>query len=79
LYIFRIMNMYMLFFDDALASGRARSGPLRIGFSPAMPVIHTLGSTMLENLPVAESIKKLESREKKRIKTWQRKIAGERG
>ena len=71
--------MYMLFFDDALASGRARSGPLRIGFSPAMPVIHTLGSTMLENLPVAESIKKLESREKKRIKAWQRKIAGERG
>jgi hypothetical protein len=71
--------MYMLFFDNALASGQARSGPLRIGFSPAMPVIHKLGGTMLENLPVAESIKKLESREKKRIKAGQRKISGEQG
>ena len=31
--------------------------------------IHELGGTMPENLPVAESIKKVESREKKRLKT----------
>jgi len=30
--------------------------------------IHELGGTMSENLPVAESIKKVESREKKRLK-----------
>ena len=30
--------------------------------------IHELGGTMPENLPVAESIKKVESREKKRLK-----------
>jgi len=30
--------------------------------------IHELGGTMPENLPVAENIKKVESREKKRIK-----------
>src|ERR1035441_9937150 len=39
--------------------------------------IHHLGGTMPENLPVAESIKKLESREKKRLKAEQRKITGE--
>jgi len=39
--------------------------------------IHELGGTMPEKLPVAESIKKVESREKKRIKTDQRKITGE--
>ena len=39
--------------------------------------IHELGGTMPENLPVAESIKKVESREKKRIKAEQKKIAGE--
>jgi DNA-damage-inducible protein D len=39
--------------------------------------IHELGGTMPENLPVAESIKKLESREKKRLKAEQRKITGE--
>ncbi len=36
--------------------------------------IHELGGTMPENLPVAESIKKVESREKKRIKTGQKNI-----
>lgn len=35
--------------------------------------IHELGGTMPENLPVAESIKKVESREKKRLKAEQRK------
>ena len=30
--------------------------------------IHELGGTMPDNLPVAESIKKVESREKKRLK-----------
>lgn len=30
--------------------------------------IHELGGTMPENLPVAESIKKVESQEKKRLK-----------
>jgi DNA-damage-inducible protein D len=39
--------------------------------------IHELGGTMPENLPVAESIKKVESREKKRLKAEQRKIAGQ--
>ncbi len=34
--------------------------------------IHELGGTMPENLPVAESIKKVESREKKRIKAAQK-------
>jgi DNA-damage-inducible protein D len=33
--------------------------------------IHELGGTMPENLPVAESIKKVESREKKRLKAGQ--------
>jgi len=35
--------------------------------------IHELGGTMPENLPVAESIKKVESREKKRLKAEQKK------
>jgi DNA-damage-inducible protein D len=35
--------------------------------------IHELGGTMPENLPAAESIKKVESREKKRLKAEQRK------
>jgi DNA-damage-inducible protein D len=35
--------------------------------------IHELGGTMPENLPVAESIKKVESREKKRPKAGQKK------
>jgi DNA-damage-inducible protein D len=35
--------------------------------------IHELGGTMPENLPVAESIKKVESREKKRLKAAQQK------
>ena len=35
--------------------------------------IHELGGTMPENLPVAESIKQVESREKKRLKTVQNK------
>lgn len=39
--------------------------------------IHELGGTMPENLPVAESIKKVESREKKRLKAAQKKITGE--
>jgi len=34
--------------------------------------IHELGGTMPENLPVAESIKKVESREKKRLKAAQK-------
>ena len=37
--------------------------------------IHELGGTMPENLPVAESIKKVENREKKRLKTEQKKLA----
>ena len=41
--------------------------------------IHELGGTMPENLPVAESIKQVESREKKRLKAEQKKIAGEQG
>jgi DNA-damage-inducible protein D len=36
--------------------------------------IHELGGTMPENLPVAESIKKVESREKKRLKAEQKKL-----
>jgi DNA-damage-inducible protein D len=36
--------------------------------------IHELGGTMPENLPVAESIKKVESREKKRLKAGQKKL-----
>ena len=35
--------------------------------------IHELGGTMPENLPVAESFKKVESREKKRLKAEQKK------
>jgi DNA-damage-inducible protein D len=38
--------------------------------------IHELGGTMPENLPVAENIKKVEGREKKRLKARQKKIAG---
>jgi DNA-damage-inducible protein D len=37
--------------------------------------IHELGGTMPENLPVAESIRKVESREKKRLKTAQNQWA----
>lgn len=37
--------------------------------------IHELGGTMPENLPVAENIKKVESREKKRLKAEQKKLA----
>jgi DNA-damage-inducible protein D len=37
--------------------------------------IHELGGTMPENLPLAENIKKIESREKKRIKAEQKKLA----
>jgi DNA-damage-inducible protein D len=37
--------------------------------------IHELGGTMPENLPVAENIKKVESREKKRIKAEQKKLS----
>ena len=36
--------------------------------------IHELGGTMPENLPVAESIKKVESREKKRLKAGQNQL-----
>ena len=39
--------------------------------------IHELGGTMPENLPVAENIKKVESREKKRLKAEQKKTTGE--
>jgi len=39
--------------------------------------IHELGGTMPENLPVAESITKVESREKKRLRAEQKKITGE--
>ena len=38
--------------------------------------IQELGGTMPENLPVAENIKKVESREKKRLKAEQKKLAG---
>jgi DNA-damage-inducible protein D len=34
--------------------------------------IHELGGTMPENLPLAESIKKVESREQKRLKAEQK-------
>jgi DNA-damage-inducible protein D len=37
--------------------------------------IHELGGTMPENLPVAEGIKKVESREKKRLRAEQKKLA----
>jgi DNA-damage-inducible protein D len=37
--------------------------------------IHELGGTMPENLPLAENIKKVESREKKSIKAEQKKLA----
>jgi DNA-damage-inducible protein D len=37
--------------------------------------IHELGGTMPENLPVVESIKKVESREKKRLKAAQKRAA----
>jgi DNA-damage-inducible protein D len=50
------------------ASGRARN---------VRKTIHELGGTMPENLPVAENIKKVESREKKRLKAEQKKIGGE--
>jgi DNA-damage-inducible protein D len=36
--------------------------------------IHELGGTMPENLPVAENIRKVESREKKRLKAEQKKL-----
>lgn len=39
--------------------------------------IHELGGTMPENLPVAENIKKVESREKKRLKAEQKKLTGD--
>lgn len=39
--------------------------------------MHELGGTMPENLTVAESIKKVESREKKRLKAAQKKITRE--
>jgi DNA-damage-inducible protein D len=41
--------------------------------------IHELGGTMPETLPVAESIKKVESREKKRLNAERKKITGEQG
>ncbi len=40
--------------------------------------IHELGGTMPENLPVAENIKKVESREKKRLKAEQKKLSRSR-
>lgn len=40
--------------------------------------IHELGGTMPENLPVAENIKKVESREKKRLKGKQTKLLGDK-
>jgi len=39
--------------------------------------IHELGGTMPENLPVAENIKQVESREKKRLKAQQKKFTGD--
>jgi DNA-damage-inducible protein D len=42
-------------------------------FEAARKTIHELGGTMPENLPVAESIKKVVSREKKRLKLGQTK------
>lgn len=41
--------------------------------------IHELGGTMPENLPVAENIKKVESREKKRLKAEQKRLGGTGG
>ncbi len=38
--------------------------------------IHELGGTMPENLPVAESIKRVESRQKKRLKAEKKKLLG---
>jgi hypothetical protein len=40
-------------------------------FAAGRQTIHELGGTMPENLPVAESIKKVASREKKRLKAGQ--------
>lgn len=40
--------------------------------------IHELGGTMPENLPVAENINKVESREKKRLKEEQKKLSQKR-
>jgi DNA-damage-inducible protein D len=37
-------------------------------YNQVRKIIHELGGTMPENLPVAESIKKVASREKKRLK-----------
>jgi DNA-damage-inducible protein D len=37
-------------------------------FAAIRKTIHELGGTMPENLPVAENIKKVASREKKRLK-----------
>jgi len=39
--------------------------------------IQELGGAMPENLPVAESIRRVEIREKKRLKAGQKKVAGE--
>jgi DNA-damage-inducible protein D len=39
--------------------------------------IHELGGTMPENLPVAENIKKVENRERKRLKAEQKKLLGD--
>jgi DNA-damage-inducible protein D len=39
--------------------------------------IHELGGTMPENLPVAESIKKVEGRERKRLRAEQNKLVGD--
>lgn len=39
--------------------------------------IHELGGTMPENLPIAESIKKVEGREKRRLKAEQKKALPE--
>ena len=41
--------------------------------------IHELGGTMPESLPIAESIKKVESRENKRLKTAQKKTSEPQG
>ncbi len=40
--------------------------------------IHELGGTMPENLPTAENIKKVQSREKTRLKTEKKAVANRR-
>jgi DNA-damage-inducible protein D len=59
--------------DEALKEDKTRL-LLRAEMKKVRKTIHELGGTMPENLPPAESIKKVESREKKRLKAGQTKL-----